>query len=199
MRVPATREVVRDFTELPPAEVDELLDSPIHEHRLAALLILNAQQKRAVQAKDQRAQKVNVDRYLAALKRGRINNWDLVDASAEHVIGVWLLDKPRTLLFELAEQDSLWDRRVALLSTFAFIKKGDPSTTFELATQLIDDRRDLVQKAVGWMLREVGKRVDQEQLAKFLDANAAEMGRTALSYATEHLDPAERAVYRAKR
>jgi 3-methyladenine DNA glycosylase AlkD len=130
-----------------------------------------------------------------------VNNWDLVDASAEYVLGEFLVDKPRAVLFELADSDDLWWRRVAMLSTFAFIKRSDASTTLELAYRVLDtgDRRDLTQKAVGWMLREVGKRVDRALLIAFLDDNAARMPAVMLSYATEHLSADERAGYRALR
>ncbi|MBC7303115.1 MAG: DNA alkylation repair protein [Nocardia sp.] len=201
VRVPVTRKVAKQYSALPLSQIDELLDSPLHEERLAALFILNARFAAASKprTRDDDARAEMVELYLAAVRRGRVNNWDLVDASAEHIIGPWLLDRDRCLLFELAEQDSLWERRVALLSTFTFIKAGDPSTTFELAEILQRDRRDLIQKALGWMLREVGKRVDRTALTGFLDQHAPELGRTALSYATEHLDPAQRAAYRAMR
>ncbi|MEU4599683.1 DNA alkylation repair protein [Nocardia sp. NPDC023988] len=199
--VPASRNVAKRFTALPLDEVDELLDSPIHEERLVALLVLDAKFATASKprTRDDKAREEIVDRYLAAVSRGRVNNWDLVDSSAEYILGAWLLDKDRTLLFDLAHKDSLWDRRVALLSTFAFIRAGDATTTLALAEELLDDHRDLIQKALGWMLREVGKKVDPALLTGFLDANAREMGRTALSYATEHLDKEQRAAYRAMR
>lgn len=200
VRVPVTRAIAKRFADLPLTEIDTLLDSPVHEERLAALIILDIRFAAANKPRtlDIAAQREIVDRYLAAVRRGRVNNWDLVDVSAEHIIGPWLRERPRDLLFQLAAADSLWERRVALLSTFAFIKAGDATTTFALAELLLDDRRDLIQKALGWMLREVGKRIDQSLLTGFLDANAARMGRTALSYATEHLDPALRAHYRAR-
>ena len=199
VRVPATRRVAKRFASLVLDEVDTLLDSAVHEHRLCALLILNAQYAAASKAGDEARQEAIVDRYLVAVRRARVNNWDLVDASADHIIGQWLFDKPRELLLELAESESMWERRVALLSTFAFIKRGDPSTTLSLCERLLPDRTDLIQKAVGWMLREVGKRVDRGVLTTFLNQHAASMGRTALSYATEHVDPTERARYRAMR
>ncbi len=196
VRVPATRGVVRRFRELPPQgldydELDELLDSPVHEHRLAGALLLVARYKKDPQGV--------FERYLAAVRRGRINNWDLVDASSEFIVGEHLADRDRALLDELAASGSLWERRVAVLATFQFIKNGDPSTTFALAERLLTDREDLMHKAVGWMLREVGKRVSREQLTGFLDAHAAAMPRTMLSYATEHLEPEVRARYRAMR
>ncbi len=201
VRVPATRAVAKRFADLPLAEIDVLLDSAVHEHRLAGLVILDARFAKAARPRtlDLDAQAEMARFYLDAVYRGRVNNWDLVDVSAENVLGPWLLDRPRDVLFELARADSLWQRRVALLTTFAFIKAGDASTTFALAEELFDDRRDLIQKALGWMLREVGKRVDPALLTGFLDEHAPALGRTALSYATEHLDPARRAAYRAAR
>ncbi|WP_194831900.1 DNA alkylation repair protein [Nocardia sp. XZ_19_369] len=200
VRVPVTRGIAKRFAALSLDEIDVLLDSPVHEDRLAGLVILNARFAKAAKPKtfDDAARAEMVRIYLAAVHRGRVNNWDLVDVSAENIIGPWLSDKPRDLLFDLAGADSLWERRVALLSTFAFIKSGDATTTFELAERLLDDRRDLIQKALGWMLREVGKRIDQRLLTGFLDQHAAELGRTALSYATEHLDAELRAHYRAQ-
>ncbi|MFD6158638.1 DNA alkylation repair protein [Nocardia sp. NPDC060256] len=200
VRVPTSRGIAKRFAALSLDEIDALLDSPVHEDRFAGLIILNARFAKASKPKtfDDAARAEMVERYLAAVRRGRVNNWDLVDASAENIVGPWLLDKPRDLLFDLAAAESLWERRVALLSTFAFIKSGDATTTFELSERLLDDRRDLIQKALGWMLREVGKRIDQRLLTTFLDKHAADLGRTALSYATEHLDAAVRAHYRAQ-
>jgi 3-methyladenine DNA glycosylase AlkD len=191
VRVPATRAVVRRFRGLDLDQIDLLLDSPVHEHRLAGVLLLVAGYKKNSDTV--------FERYLAAVRRGRINNWDLVDASAEFIVGEHLFDRDRSLLDRLAASGSLWERRVAVLATFQFIKRGDPSTTFALAERLLTDREDLMHKAVGWMLREIGKRVSREQLTGFLDAHAAAMPRTMLSYATEHLDPADRARYRAMR
>lgn len=201
VRVPATRRVAKRFATLPLTQIGDLLDSPVHEERLAALFILNARFAAATKprTRDDEARAEMVEFYLDAVRRGRVNNWDLVDSSAEYIVGAWLLDRDRALLFELARRDSLWERRVALLSTFAFIKAGDPSTTLELALLLLDDRRDLIQKALGWMLREIGKRDDPTLLTDFLDAHAPELGRTALSYAVEQLTPEQRTAYRAMR
>lgn len=191
VRVPVTRSVVRRFRGLSFDEIDVLLDDAVHEHRLAGVLLLVDAYRRDPEEA--------VTRYLAAVRRGRVNNWDLVDASSEHLLGEWLYSRDRSLLDELAASESLWERRVAVLATLGFIRKGDASTTLVLAERLLGDREDLIHKAVGWMLREVGKRVSREQLLVFLDAHAARMPRTMLSYATEHLDPAQRAAYRALR
>lgn len=128
-----------------------------------------------------------------------MNNWDLVDQSAPYILGDWLYDRPRDLVFELGTDEDLWRRRVALLTTFGFVRNGDASTTLAMAARVLGDRRDLTQKATGWMLREVGKRVDRVLLTGFLDEHAADMGATALSYATEHLDTDLRAHYRSLR
>jgi 3-methyladenine DNA glycosylase AlkD len=191
LTVPATRRLVKAFADLPLDEVDVLLDSGVHEHRFAALLILVARYPRD--------QSSIADFYLAAVRRGRVNNWDLVDCSAEFILGEYLFERPRDLLFDLAASESIWERRVAMISTFGFIKHGDASTALEIATVLADDRQDLIQKAVGWMLREVGKRVDRVILLTYLDDHAASLSRTSLSYATEHLTPEQRIHYRSLR
>jgi 3-methyladenine DNA glycosylase AlkD len=199
--VPDTRRVVKRFAALPMVEIDALLDSDVHEHRLAALLILVAQFDRASapRTRNDSARRELAGFYLVAVRRGWVNNWDLVDASAPTLLGAYLLDRPRDVLFELADSDVLWHRRVAMLATAGFIYAGDASTTLELAERLQGDRADLMQKAVGWMLREVGKRIDRSLLTGFLDKHAVALGRTALSYATEHLPAEDRARYRAMR
>jgi 3-methyladenine DNA glycosylase AlkD len=200
VRVPQVRAVAKKFAGLTLDQLDILLDSAVHEHRLAALIMLNAlfasASRRASRNDEMRAE--IADFYLAAVRRGRVNNWDLVDSSAEFVLGEFLFDRPRELIFELAASSILWERRVGVLTTFAFIKRGDASTTLQVARQLVADREDLMQKAVGWMLREVGKRVDPALLLGFLDEYAGRMPRTMLSYATEHLTPEERVAYRSR-
>jgi 3-methyladenine DNA glycosylase AlkD len=204
VRVPATRAIVKRFERMPLAEVVALLESPVHEHRLAALLVMVRQYEVASRprTRDDEARLAVHETYLAAVRGGRVNNWDLVDSSAEWLVGEVLREAGRgddPLLDRLAASASLWERRVAVLSTFAFIKAGDARPTLRLAPRLLDDREDLMHKAVGWMLREVGKRVDREVLLGFLDEYAPRMPRTMLSYATEHLTPGERAAYRARR
>jgi 3-methyladenine DNA glycosylase AlkD len=191
IRVPDTRRVCRTFMELPLEEVEKLLRSQIHEHRLAAVILLCDQFKKA----DGNGRKAIYDAYLTAVYDGYVNNWDIVDTSAEFIIGEYLWDKPRGLLFELAGSSDLWQRRVAVLSSFAFIKRGDASTTFKLAGLLLHNDHDLIQKAVGWMLREIGKRCDEMLLVKFLDLHASEMPRTMLRYSIERLDPAQKKKY----
>ena len=138
-------------------------------------------------------------RYLDALRRGRVDNWDLVDSSARDILGVALRDGDRSELNRLAGSDLVWERRAAVIATFAFLADGDAGTTLTLAERLLDDPHPLMHKAVGWALREVGARVGPATLLAFLDEHAAAMPRVTLSYATEHLDPDVRAHYRALR
>jgi len=194
VRVPATRAIARDFLTLSPGDLNDLLDSEFHEHRFAALVIMVDQYRKSDPGERARL----FDFYLAAMRRGRINNWDLVDCSAEFIVGEQLYTEPRDLLFRLSRSGIVWERRIAVLSSFAFIKHGDASTTLELAAGLLNDKHDLIQKAVGWMLREVGKRVDRGLLVQFLREHAAEMPRMMLSYATEHLSQAERVYFRSR-
>ena len=202
--VPDTRTVVARFAALPHDEVARLLASPVHEHRLAALFVMVRQFQVASRprTRDDAARLALHGAYLVAVRTGRVNNWDLVDSSAEWLVGEVLREAGRgddPLLDRLATSASLWERRVAVIATFAFIKAGDARPTLRLAPRLLDDREDLMHKAVGWMLREVGKRVDRNLLVHFLDEYAPRMPRTMLSYATEHLGPDERAAYRARR
>ncbi len=205
LTVPTVRTLIRDFRDLPLSELDTALDSPIHEHRLAALLILVGQFERASRsdghggARDDAARDRLAAFYLTAVGRGRVNNWDLVDCSAPTLVGAYLYDRPRTVMTSLAASGSLWERRVAMVGSLGLIMRGDASTTLQLAAMLLSDPESLMHKAVGWMLREVGKRVDRALLLGFLDEHAAAMPRTALSYATEHLDTSVRAAYRARR
>ncbi|MGB4759181.1 MAG: DNA alkylation repair protein [Candidatus Saccharimonadales bacterium] len=197
VRVPMTRLVCKDFQGLPLSEIQTLFDSPVHEHRLAAVILCANQYKAAKQNSGAR-QKI-FDMYLKNLRMGRINNWDLVDVSCEYVIGEHERQGDRSLLFELARSDMLWQRRVSIISTFAYIKTGDPAATLELAELLWPDTHDLMQKATGWMLREVGKRIDEALLLGFLDKHAHELPRTCLRYAIEKLPPQQRTYYMGKK
>lgn len=191
--VPKTRLVCREFRDLPLSEIQKLLDSPIHDHRLGAVIILVDQYKRA--KNDTQLQDNIFALYVKNVFEGRINNWDIVDSSAGYIIGPHEQDTERTLLFELARSDNLWQRRVGIMSAFWYVMNGDFGTTLELAELLVDDRHDLIQKAVGWQLREVGKRGGRNLLLDFLDRHAATMPRTALRYAIEHLSPEQRTHY----
>ena len=184
--VPAQRAIARTFRNLPLAETDTLLVSAIHEERLTALFILVDQFARG----DERLRKQIFSLYMKRLRC--INNWDLVDSSAPQIVGGWLADKPRSLLDRLARSPHLWSRRVAMLATFHYIQKGDHRDAIRIATILVNDDHDLIHKAVGWMLREVGKRASARALTTFLETHAETMPRTMLRYAIERLPPAER-------
>lgn len=193
VRVPMTRLVAKEFKDLPLPEIQKLLNSKVHEHRLAGLVILGNQCKKL----SGNELKKRYDFYLKNVGAGKVNNWDLVDVSAEYCVGKYLLDQPRDILFQLAKSNQLWERRVAIISTFAFLKAGDPATTLAIAEILLHDPHDLIQKAVGWMLREVGKKVDRELLIDFLEKYAATMPRTMLRYAIEHLPIEQRRYFMA--
>ncbi|MDX9979902.1 MAG: DNA alkylation repair protein [Lentisphaeria bacterium] len=178
VRLPATRRIARQYEDLPLAETLELLQSAIHEERLLALLILVRNYRRGT-AEDQ------AEIYRQYLSHTRcINNWDLVDSSAEHIVGAYLYDRSRRPLHRLAQSASLWDRRIAIMATFHFIKKDEYGETLRLAEMLVADREDLIHKAVGWMLREIGKR-DQATAEAFLAAHCRHLPRTMLRYAIE--------------
>ncbi len=187
--VPAIRKVVRQFGDMPLGEAMKLLKSEIHEDRLLALLILAHQFRNA----DEPLRKKIFGLYLSRLSY--INNWDLVDASCRDIIGAYLGDKDRKLLYRLAVSGSLWDRRVAIVSTHFFIRNGDSGDTLKIAALLLKDKEDLIHKAVGWMLREVGKR-NEGTLEDFLKEHSRVMPRTMLRYATERLSEKKRQRFR---
>ena len=202
--VPNVREVAKQFAGLTEAEVYELMQSPIHEHRLLALIIMVGKWKKANSAKSSApsAQQELFDLYLRLVYEGRVNNWDLVDTSAPY-FGMFLIGKPDSmeLLESLALSEKLWERRVSIMFTFAMIRssklgKGpdDFAPTLHIAEMLLHDKHDLIHKAVGWMLREVGNR-DVAELRNFLSRFAAVMPRTMLRYAIEKLDADERKVW----
>lgn len=178
VRVPATRSVARRYADLPLADTMTLLRSPIHEERLLALIILIRKYRKGTpneQAEIYR-EYLNNTRY--------INNWDLVDASAEHIVGAHLTGRSRSPLHELARSDRLWERRIAVMATFRFIRDGEFDETLKIAEMLVADAEDLIHKAVGWMLREVGKR-DRNAEESFLKRHYRHMPRTMLRYAIE--------------
>ena len=188
VRVPVLRRLAREFRALPPPAAAQLLQSPIHEERLLALLILTDAYDRA----DESGRAAIYRIYLKNLVR--VNNWDLVDGSAPRVVGRHLEKRPRKILFRLARSKILWRRRVAVLATFYFIRQDDFADALRLAEFLLDDEHDLMHKAVGWMLREIGKR-DLAGLEKFLRKHAARMPRTMLRYAIEKMPERNRQFY----
>ena len=188
VRVPAIRKLAAQGGALELAQVLPLLQSQYHEERLLALVMLVRRFERG--AAEERQQLFHL--YLREVRW--INNWDLVDVSAPNIVGAWLLDKPRDPLRTLARSPGLWERRIAVVATFAFIRKRQYEDTLQLSEHLLGDRHDLIHKACGWMLREVGKR-DLSALTNFLDRHAARMPRTMLRYAIERLPPAQKQAY----
>ena len=186
--VPALRETCRECRGATLAEIRVLLGSSIHEERLLALLLLVDAFTRGNSAERQTIYEF----YLA--HTARINNWDLVDSSAPAIVGGWLHDRSRAPLRVLAKSASLWQRRIAIVATVYFIRRGEFDDTLTIARLLLADRHDLIHKAVGWMLREVGKK-DGAAERRFLDTHAADMPRTMLRYAIERFPPAERQAY----
>jgi len=188
IKVPTLRAVSREFRSLPLEDIRSLLSSPIHEERHLALMILVWQ----VAKRDDDYRRAAFDFYLENTKF--INNWDLVDSSAPHVVGGYLLGRSRKPLFQLSKSNSLWERRIAIVSTQLFIRHDDFDDTLAISEKLLNDQEDLIHKASGWMLREVGQKA-QAVLEAFLDQHAAAMPRTMLRYAIEKLPPEQRHAY----
>ena len=187
--VPQTRKVAARYKDLPLTEVAKLTDSDIHEVRLCGLIILTNQFKKT---RDINEKKKFFNFYLKELKSGNVNNWDLVDVTAP-TLGEYLLEleDPMAVLNKLAKSKSLWERRVSVVFTFAFLRAGDLEPTYEMAERHLGDKHDLMHKAVGWLLREMGKR-DPGLLRAFLQAHCTEMPRTALRYSIEKFSESER-------
>ncbi|HEU4452237.1 MAG TPA: DNA alkylation repair protein [Longimicrobium sp.] len=188
IRIPVLRKLAREHADLPLEEAAELLRSPVHEERLLALLILVRAHQRGTA---ERRREIH-DLYLANTRF--VDNWDLVDSSAEQIVGAQLWEGDRSLLERLARSDSVWERRIAIIATFHFIRRGDFGDTLRVAEVLLGDRHDLIHKAVGWMLREVGKR-DQPAEEAFLRAHHRTMPRTMLRYAIEKFPEPLRQAY----
>lgn len=188
IRVPVLRAFAREFRSLPLSNAVKLLQSPVHEERLLALILL----VNAFERTDETERVEIYKLYLANL--GHINNWDLVDVSAPRIVGPHLESRSRKILQRLAHSKNLWRRRVAILATFHFIRLGDFSDALRLAEWLLEDEHDLMHKAVGWMLREIGKR-DVAALRQFLNQHAVRMPRTMLRYAIEKFPERERKRY----
>jgi 3-methyladenine DNA glycosylase AlkD len=186
--VPLQRKIAKKNPNLSLDDVQRLLSGKIHEHRLVALLILIFKYRRS----DRTGKREILDFYLK--NTSGINNWDLVDLSAQHIIGDYLLTRDRSRLQKLAQSKNLWERRIAIMSTFAFIRNRQFEDTLRIAEMLMHDKHDLIHKAVGWMLREVGKR-DVGQLEEFLKKYSGKMPRTMLRYAIERFDEDKRKTY----
>lgn len=188
VNVPTLRTVSREFRLLPINEIESLLNSSIHEERRLALMILVLQVAKC----DDAHRQVVFDFYLENTRF--VNNWDLVDCSAPQVVGGFLLDKSRTPLFDLTRSKSVWERRIAIVSTQHFIRHADFADTLAISQKLLKDEEDLIHKAAGWMLREVGKKA-QPVLEAFLDRHGTAMPRTMLRYAIERFPPDQRRAY----
>src|ERR1035437_7735365 len=186
--VPVQRSIAKKYKELSLKEIKELLHSKFHEERLIALFILVEQFKKGDEQK-----KEDIFTFYH-LHRKRINNWDLVDLTADRISGSYLLDKDKTILYKLAESKNIWDRRIAVMSTFHFIKYDSFDDALGIAEILLHDKHDLIHKAVGWMLREIGKR-DINTEEGFLEKHYKKMPRTMLRYAIEKFPEKKRLAY----
>lgn len=203
--VPRLRILVKKYAaDLNLKDADKLLRSKIHEERLVALLVLVAKYqfgKKVPYDNKSRPRKINVsaspkqiyDFYLSHTKY--INNWDLVDLTAPKIVGAYLRDKNKSILYKLAKSKNIWERRIAILATFDFTYYGNPSEALKISKMLINDKHDLIHKAAGWMLREAGKRCGEKYLANFLDLHHNHMPRTMLRYAIERLPKQKRLNY----
>lgn len=190
--VPNSRKVAAKYIELPLQDVLILLSSEWHEERLIALFIMVLQFKKGGPKEQERI-------FNAYLRNTQyINNWDLVDSSAHHIIGEHLIDKPKDILYKFANSNDLWKKRIAIIATYAFIKQKDATETFKIAEILLNDSHDLIHKAVGWMLREVGKNCGQEVEESFLQKHYKQMPRTALRYAIERMSDSKKKFYMTK-
>ena len=191
--VPDSRKMAQKYAGLSFDEIKKLFESKFHEERLIALLILVHNYRKG----DQKIKKKIFDFYLTQTKY--INNWDLVDLSAGYIVGDYLLDKNRSILKKLAKSKNIWERRIAIISTFAFIYKNESKWTFKITRILMKDKHDLIHKACGWMLREVGKRVSEKDLEAFLKENISQMPRTMLRYSIERFLESKRKMYLNKK
>lgn len=185
--------LAKEFMQMELDEVEKLLEHAIHEVRVGGVSILDFRARQKKLPEDER--KALFDLYIK--RHDRINNWDLVDRSAPYVVGGYLYDKPRDILYKLARSKNMWERRTAIVSTYFFIRQGDVADTFRIAEMLLNDKQDLIHKATGSWLREAGKK-SPEQLLSFLDKHADTMPRTALRYAVEHLSKKLRDLYMGK-
>lgn len=186
--------LARQYLGMPLEQIEALLESPIHEARVGAVSVMDfeARGRRTTETRLQELYELYLRRH------DRIDSWDLVDRAAPHVVGRWLFDRPRDVLYELALSDVVWERRTAIVSTDYFIRQNDLDDTFRIGTLLLHDSHDLIHKAVGGWIRAAGRK-DQPRLLAFLDDHAGSMAATTLRYAVEHLEPERRAYYRKLR
>jgi 3-methyladenine DNA glycosylase AlkD len=191
--VPEQRKVAKDFHELALVDLQKLLNSSIHEERLIALFILVFQYQKAQKENDKKQKRIIFNFYLKNTKR--INNWDLVDLSAPNIMGNYLLNKKRNILYKLAQSKNLWEKRIAVLATFEFIKNQEWIDTFTIVKILLQDEHDLIHKACGWMLRETGNKIGQQREESFLRKYYKKMPRTMLRYAIEKFPEKRRQQY----
>lgn len=191
--VPKLREISKKYQNLKFYDLRKLLESKIHEHRLSALMVLRFKYEN--KKTEERSRKEIVRFYLSNTKK--INNWDLVDLSCHYILGNWLLDKDREILYKLSRSKNLWERRIAIISTFAFIHEKQFQDSLKISEILLQDNHDLIHKAVGWVLREVGKKDKQTEI-NFLDKHYKTMPRTMLRYAIEKFSEKERKFYLKK-
>jgi 3-methyladenine DNA glycosylase AlkD len=182
--------LAKEFIDMPLKEIEKLLESPIHEVRAGGLSIMGKQARHKKTSAERR--KELFDLYIR--RHDRVNNWDLVDLGALYVVGIYLADKPRDILYRLARSKNIWERRTAIVGTGQFIRQGDVADTFKIAEMLLKDDEDLIHKATGWMLRSAGGS-DRKRLLTFLDKHAATMPRTVLRYSIEKLDKKQREHY----
>ena len=190
--VPETRKTAIKFKSLPLNDVEQLLKSKIHEERLCALLLLVHNYNLAKKNNDEKTKEDIFNFYLKSTNY--INNWDLVDLSCHQIIGDYLKDKDKSILYQLAISSNIWDKRISIISTAAFIKDNNFEHTITISEILLNDKHDLIHKAVGWMLREMGKR-NKEQLIQFLNKHYKQMPRTMLRYSIEKLPENQRKQY----
>jgi len=193
LTVPQQRAVAKKYQQIDLPQLEILLKSPLHEHRLTALLILTYKYPKADEEEKERIY------HFYLNNKEQINNWDLVDLSVYKIVGDYLLSHPnkQAILEKLATSSSVWDRRIAIIATFAFIKKGKLNKTLEIAELLVRDSHDLIHKAVGWMLRELGK-VNQAKEEAFLQKHYQTMSRTMLRYSIEKFNESKRRFYLGK-
>ncbi len=188
--VPQQRRIAKEYYEIDLKEVGKLLKSKIHEERFISLIILIDRYRKSKERKEV------VDFYLDNLEN--VNNWDLVDISAYNILGDYLIDKDRDILFSLAQSNDLWKKRVSIVASLAFIKKDDFKTTLKISRMLLQEEHHLIRKAIGWMLREVGKRSKQD-LKNFIKNNINDISSITLSYATEKLSKEEKLLLKNKK